>query len=412
MRRRTLALVVVAFAVRIAAIAAFGFERVEFGDARDYLDTAGALCATGSYPAQGNLPFFRAPGLPFFIAAVTACHPQNVVLVKLALTLVDSLTVALIVALSFALLRSPAAALLAGLAAAFHPLFIVGVTDIRTEPLFMFFFWSAATLVAAFRPAAASPPLPKRRLASPQPIVLAGACLAMATLTRPVTLIFVPLFLLATRKRMLFALGFVAVLLPWTARNYARYGEVILINNAGGYSLWRGTHPEMARIYDIDDRDAFHRASIEFEEQITKPATRKFRSSAEWRDDALANIRKHPRLEAKFALKKALLYWRPWLNPQEYSTRVVMVSGIAFVALYALAILGFARMPRTMVLWIAAFFVLGWLAHIPHQVVARFRYPLTDPLLLIAAAYAIVTLRTGAGDDRSGDTSARPTRAS
>lgn len=378
MRRRTIGLVVLAFAVRLAATAAFGFERVEFGDARDYLDTAGALCATGAYPEQGNLPFFRAPGLPFFIAAATACHPENVAPIKIALALLDSLTVALIVALSFALLRSETAALLAGLAAALHPLFVAGVTDIRTEPLFMFLFWSAATLVAARKWPA-----------------LAGACLAMAALTRPATLIFVPLFLIPLRRRALvFLLGFAAVLLPWTARNYARYGEVILINNAGGYSLWRGTHPEMARIYGIRDREAFRRASIDFEEQVTKPATRKFRTSAEWRDDALANIRTHPRLEARFALKKALLYWRPWLNPQEYSARVVILSGIAFVALYALAILGFARMPRTMVLWIAAFFVVGWLVHIPHQVVARFRYPLTDPLLLIAAAYAVVTEAT------------------
>jgi len=396
MRRRTIALVAVAFALRLAAIAAFGFGRVEFGDARDYLDTTSALCATGAYPGQGNLPFFRAPGLPFFIAAVTACHPENVALVKIALALLDSLTVALIVALSFALLRSEKAALLAGLAAAFYPLFIAGVTDVRTEPLFLFFFWSAATIVAARKWPA-----------------LAGACLAMAALTRPATLIFVPLFLIPLRRRALaFLLGFAAVLLPWTARNYARYGEIILINNAGGYSLWRGTHPAMARIYDIGDREAFRRASIEFEEQVTKPATRKFRTSAEWRDDALANIRRYPRLEARFALKKALLYWRPWLNPQEFSTRVVLVSGILFVALYALAIVGFARMPRAVVLWVAAFFIVGWLAHIPHQVVARFRYPLTDPVLLIAAAYGVVTLRTGGGDDRSGDTSARPMRAS
>ncbi|HJQ41355.1 MAG TPA: hypothetical protein VKB93_29800 [Thermoanaerobaculia bacterium] len=355
-------LAVLAFAIRLAAISLS--DHAEFGDARDYLDTATALCKTGAYPDQGNLPFFRAPGLPFFIALSTACDPQRVGLVKIALALVDSATVALIVLIS--------GSLWAGLAAALYPLFIVSTTDVRSEPLFMFLLVLALYGLQRRKPA------------------LCGASLALAALTRPVALIFVPLF--AVRRPRTFLLAFALVLAPWTIRNYVRYGEFILVNNAGGYSLWRGTHPEMARIYSIRDREEYRRATIEFEQryadrpmQALTPRAR----SAEWRDAALANIRAHPRVELLFTLKKAWIYWRPWLNPQEYSFKIVLATGIVTTALYVLASFGFARMERRVVLWVAAFFIVGWIAHLPHQVVTRFRYPLTDPLLIMAASLAI-----------------------
>ncbi|PYQ26352.1 MAG: hypothetical protein DMF56_24680 [Acidobacteria bacterium] len=376
MKRTAIALAAFAFLIRIAAIAVTGFDRVEFGDARDYIDTAASICESGTYPSQGNLPFFRAPGLPFFIALTTACHPHNVALLKIALALVDSLTVALIALLSFSVFRSPRAAILAGIAAALYPLFLVSITDVRSEPLFMFFMTLSLYGLATRRGA------------------MSGAALALAALTRPVALIFVPLFLIPRMRRIAFLIAFLVVLTPWTLRNYVRYGEFILVNDASGYSLWRGTHPEIARIYSIRDRDEFRRASIEFEQRFTAPMMQRINASttsprarsAAWRHSALANVNAHRGLEWRFALKKAWLYWRPWLNLQEYSSSIVLASAVLLIALYAL---GFAGIPRSMLMWVVSYFVLGWLAHIPHQVVMRFRYPLTDPLLLIAATRLI-----------------------
>ena len=408
MRSRTftlLSLIVAALAIRLLAIGAFGLERVEFGDAYDYLATATSLCESGSYPAQGNLPFFRAPGLPFFIAGATFCDPSKIGQLKIALAIVDSLTVALIAILAFLVWRSEGAALAAGIAAAVYPLFIASVTDVRTEPLFMFLMTLA--LVALDRSS-------NRRWC-----LLAGASLAAAALTRPVALIFLPLLLLR-RGRTAVLIGFLVVLAPWTIRNYARFGELILVNDAAGYSLWRGTHPEMARIYTIRDREAFHRASIEFEQRFTMPMMERINAvartprqrSAAWRRAAFDNIRRYPRLEAAFTLCKALVYWRPWLNPQEYSRATVAVSAAGLIALYVLAAFGLRRAPRPLLSWVVAYFVIGWLAHLPHQVVTRFRYPLTDPVLIAAAAQVPFRRRTGAGDDRYGDTSARPTLSS
>src|ERR1700688_4732211 len=82
--------------LRLAAIGATGPNTVHFGDGLNYINTARALCDARVYPARGSLPFFRAPGLAFFIAGVTVCHPSRVVLIKIALAVCDAVTVVLI----------------------------------------------------------------------------------------------------------------------------------------------------------------------------------------------------------------------------------------------------------------------------------------------------------------------------
>src|SRR5690606_34978061 len=37
--------------------------------------------------------------------------------------------------------------------------------------------------------------------------------------------------------------GLVLVIAPWTARNYAEYGRVVLIASEGGITFWTGNHP-------------------------------------------------------------------------------------------------------------------------------------------------------------------------
>jgi hypothetical protein len=123
-KRWRLAIFAVAFVIRIAAIGFHGPEDVAFGDARDYLATASHLCREREYPDHGNLPFFRAPALPFFIAATTLCHPERVVVVKLALAAVDSGTALIIGEIAWLLFESSGAAAIAALLAALYPFFI------------------------------------------------------------------------------------------------------------------------------------------------------------------------------------------------------------------------------------------------------------------------------------------------
>ncbi|HEX8155195.1 MAG TPA: hypothetical protein VF698_18830, partial [Thermoanaerobaculia bacterium] len=198
--RIRVAVFAVALLVRIAAIEASRPAQLTFGDARDYVAAAESLCSKGVYPERGNLPFFRAPGLPFFIAAVTACEPSRTRVILYALAVCDALTVLVI----FLLARS---SLAAAAIAAFHPLFIAGVTDIRSEPLFMLLL--TLSILYLLRGQAER----------------SGVAVALAALTRPSALLCIPLFALFARRRgIALVIAATLTLAPWVARNYLRFG--------------------------------------------------------------------------------------------------------------------------------------------------------------------------------------------
>lgn len=365
-----LGLFTLALVIRIIAIEATGANVIRFGDAGDYLDTARSICEQRIYPERGNLPFFRPPGLPFFIAAVTGCEPSRIRLVKYALAACDAATAVILFELG---------GILAGLAAALYPFFIFSTTDVRSEPLFMLLLTMAILLLLKGKPAGA------------------GVATALAALTRPTALLCIPLFALFAGKKKAAPLiiSSLLTLAPWVARNYLRFGEIILVNDAASYSVWHASHPDTRRIYETTGRAEFKRRELEFEtktihevaNQVAARATTPNARDREWRRMAIEDLRREPVASARFAARKAWLYWRPWLNPVEHSTRAVIASALILIPLFVLAAIGIAKHPlRNAVL---IYFIVIWLAHIPHQVVMRYRIPFTDPLLLVFAAYAI-----------------------
>jgi hypothetical protein len=363
-------LFILALAIRIIAIEVAGANEIRFGDAQDYLDTARSVCERQVYPERGNLPFFRPPGLPFFIAAVTGCEPSRVRLVKYALAACDAATAVILFELG---------GILAGLGAALYPFFLFATTDVRSEPLFMLLLTLAILLLVRGKPAGA------------------GVATALAALTRPTALLCIPLFALfaGRRKAAPLLIASLLTLAPWAARNYLRFGEIIPVNDAGSYSVWHASHAETRRIYAARDRAELERREWEFEtktihavaDEVAARATTPNARDREWRRLAIEEIRKDPAASARFAAKKAWLYWRPWLNPLEHSARTVIVSALILIPLYILAAIGIAGHPLRKAVLI--YFAVIWLAHIPHQVVMRYRIPFTDPLLLVFAAYTI-----------------------
>src|SRR5204863_9215522 len=161
-----IAVFAIALGIRLIAIEVSGPNRVAFGDGPDYIAHAQSLCERNAYPDRGNLPFFRAPGLPFFIAGVTACHPTAVRLIKYALAACDALTCVLIASIAF-ILFGRQVSWIAGRIGAVHPIFVASVCDIRSEPLFMLLL--TASIYYLLRDSTAR----------------AGIAVALAALTRP-----------------------------------------------------------------------------------------------------------------------------------------------------------------------------------------------------------------------------------
>jgi len=358
---QTVSLFLVALVIRLAAIALSGPAKMSFGDAYDYVETTEVMCRLHVYPERSNLPFFRAPGLPFFIAAVTACHPRAIVAIKIALAVCDAVTVVLIAMIG----ASP----LAGVVAALNPFFIASVCDVRSEPLFMMLLTAAIFFLLRGR------------------FARSGVMLGLAALTRPVALIAIPLFALFTvapaarrpyhrRPAGVLLLAALLTIAPWTIRNAVHYHQLIVINDAGGFNLWRGNHPEIRQLADEHDRAAFNAESAHFDSVTVQQA------HGDWNRMALDEIRRDPGGTAMWTLRKAWLYWRPWLDPREHSTVAVIASGIFNLLLFTFGAIGIARSPHRRAITI--YFIVMWLVQLPYQVVMRFRIPITDPLLIAA----------------------------
>lgn len=428
--RWRLAVFAVALVIRVAAIGFHGPDVVTFGDARDYLATATHLCREHEYPDRGNLPFFRAPVLPFFIAATTLCHTERVAVVKVALAVCDSGTALVVGEIGWLLFGSSGAATLAALIAALDPFFIFGIVDVRTEPLFMLILTVAIwSFLRALRGDSA--------WAAP----FCGVALALAALTRPSGLVvaaFAGITFLFGRgirrprwaETSALAAGVAIVLLPWIVRNALRYHEVILVNDAAGFNFWRGSHPEMDRIAGIEDTTEYRRAALAFETEVTSKAARAIESpgqsprerSRAWLAAGLASISQDPAEAMRVACRKAWRFWRPWLNPQEHGRVAVVGSGGLNALLYTLAAIGLAfhwKRDRFVTCWIIVYFLVIWLAHIPLQVVMRFRIPFTDPLMIAFAASAMIHFmkpsrpklsRTVRAGPRGRDTGSAPCR--
>ncbi|HYK01635.1 MAG TPA: VTT domain-containing protein [Thermoanaerobaculia bacterium] len=381
-----IAVFILALAVRIAAIEWTGADTLAFGDAPDYVNAARTLCIQHEYPERGNLPFFRAPGLPFFMAAVTGCHPDNVRLVKYGLALCDAITVLLIMMLAAFVSKDSKRALIAGLLATFHPFFVGSVTDIRTEPLFMMLL--VASLLFLVR----------------RQHALAGVAVALAALVRPTGLLCIPLFaLFAWRRAHVVLLAAALTLSPWVARNVVRFGEPIVVNDASGFNLWRGTHPELMQVVETTDRNLFAQRSVAFETRTVPAAVAAVDARAKtpgerdrtWRALALQQVRGDPGYAFRSTLKKAALYWRPWLHPGEHGPKTIALSVVVILGLYLLGGLGLWQHPdRRLVLAVLLFFAAMWLAHVPYFPSIRLRMPLTDPLLIVFAAGPVVMLLT------------------
>lgn len=411
MRRWLVVILLAALLLRVAAIVATGPATLRFGDAQDYVDAAASLCEQGRYPDRGSMPFFRAPGLPFFVAAATLCHPRDVVAAKVALAACDVATAALTCALVLLLVgnRAQRAALLAAALVAVDPFLVLASSDVTSEPLATLLLTGALCALLRARRASASSDRAGIAFAC-----LGGAMLALASLTRPASLAVAPVWLLIPPLRrtdptdaahtspaiaavLASALALAATLAPWTLRNLWHFGEPIVVNDAGGYNAWRGTHPRVHEMLSsttparfADDSRALeqdldrlaHQAGLGTE---TSPGAR----DRAWWAAARANLDADGVGAARVLTRNVVPFFRPSLDPRAHGPIAVAVSAVWFLVLGALALRGAAslwRRDRALVVLLVAGVLLAGLAHLPFQTVLRFRLPFTEPLLLALAA--------------------------
>lgn len=409
----------VAIAFSLFAIWFFGFEKVEFGDAEDYINAANSFLNGTPYPLRSVFhPMFRPPLYPMFIAAVWTIFPESVIAVKAAQALLHGATALLAYKTVYTVLRREKPAFLGALVVAVNPLLAGHTVDFYTEPLHTFLCALAMFLLVKF-------------LRDDKSLYLraigVGVVFGLATLCRPAVLgvaicVVIVAALMKTMskdaRRLKYSVASAAMffsiflaIAPWTYHNYRAAGEFILVNDGFGYNLWLGNLPETIRLYEgegfaskeenkafadylwgevqakklaeLEGGDNFSSLTINQKEKI-------------WRREAAENMRQDYALTARLMLGKFRAFWTPFLNKFTYGDKVVNLVALFVLATYVFGAYGmyifFAAgesAGKKYVILLAVTFLVTTAIHVLIFGFVRYRVPNVDPYLSMLAGVAV-----------------------
>ena len=244
------------------------------GDEQEYLGAALTLLRDKRY---AELQFMRPPLFPLFLAASIYAVDSLVQNLRLVQAVVSAATIPLVGLLALEVARGEGRsgarpALLAALLCALSYTLAANATELLSETLFLFGLTATLWLI-----------LRAGRTASLPLAALAGLALGTLCLVRSVALPLLPLGALwllinakckmqnaagsvvsrawlgpGLRQFCIFTFAFCIILLPWTARNYATYGGLILIDTTGAENLWLDNDPAgreavKAQLYALGD---------------------------------------------------------------------------------------------------------------------------------------------------------------
>jgi 4-amino-4-deoxy-L-arabinose transferase-like glycosyltransferase len=226
--RRTvlIGLLIVAFALRLAAALILPIDYRFRDDAIEYVSDARHLLKLGVFGEEPGIPYATIPpGYPLFIAAVFALTYQSMMAVRLAQVVLATLMVWLTYLVGQEAI-SKRIGLLGALISAVYPVWIVWPVFFLTETLYtvllLTFVWC---LVRSMKTCTA------------KYAIITGVTFGLALLTREMLFLF-PLLLpfalwwsrvswkCAWRYLLLFALATLLTLSPWLMRNYRTFGQV------------------------------------------------------------------------------------------------------------------------------------------------------------------------------------------
>jgi len=371
-------------------------------DEHEYLSLARSVAAGRGFVYDDAVqadPFGRAPGYPTFLALtgggarVTDAVP---IPVKLAQSLIGAFGVVLVGLIAFRLAGRRAAQIAAMVAALYPPLVWIAAyafSEAIAWPVGLAVAWQFDRAMAAER----RHPSVEGRGNPTRAGLACGVIAGLGALIRPAGLFFLVVagVWLIWRRRLTFALaltgGALVVILPWTIRNYAHYGRVVLIATEGGVTFWTGNNPlargegDLAANPDLKrEHQALRARHAELSEEQMEPV---------YYREALAWIGGHP-LEWLALEVRKLLYLVVPAGPsyRVHSTRYYVASVVSYGLLVPVAIAGLwrlgrarSRTPGLWLLWASAVGVC--LVFFPQE---RFRIPAIDPVLIICAGSAFM----------------------
>lgn len=338
--------------------------------------------------------FGRAPAYPLFLTIIGAGAgdpSSSPVRVKVAQSIVGALVVWLIGLIASRAAGGTAGVLAAVIAAVYPPLVWMSAY-VLSETLYSALALAAALLLDVAVERASKEGNARGGSAA---ALAAGFLCGIAILVRPVMLFFLPLaaWWLWRRRRASLAVALIvtsmAVVAPWTARNYRVYGRFVLVASEGGVTFWTGNHPlargegDLAANPDVKAADiAFRAAHPGLSAEALEPLY--YRA-------ALHHIAAHPGWWVGLIARKAFYTVIP-AGPSYtlHSMRYLALSVLSYGTLLVMALAGVAFIPRhrrpVALFLLATSAIVVSLVFFPQE---RFRIPVIDPTLIVCAAAGI-----------------------
>ena len=395
-------LIIVAAAAALALRLAFGFfywvDKPLTHDEHEYLALArGVASGQGfvyddTHDSGTAQRFGRAPGYPLFLAALDAGRPvpaHTPARVKVVQSVVGALTVWLIGVMALYCAGPRAGVWAAGISAVYPPLVSLPSYAL-SETLY-----SLVALVTAFSLQLAIDRPDSDRAASQGTALglLSGALAGLAALIRPAMLLYLPLAFawLLFRRRPALAVAVVAaaiaVITPWTLRNMRVHERFVLIASEGGVTFWTGNHPLARGEGDLAANPDLKLAELAF--RRAHPGLSPEALEAVYYREAFDWIAAHPLDWAQLVARKAFYSVVP-AGPSYavHSARYRVASVAPYLLVLPFAVAGARRLwsssrrPVSLLLLAASSILVG-LVFLPQE---RFRIPVIDPVLIVAAA--------------------------
>lgn len=403
-----LAVIVLALAARLAMVAAAPHYEAQ-GDAADYHLHAVSIATGHGYPsttiaAPGTPSSLRPPAYPYALAAVYATTGNSLTAGRLLGVGLGVLSVVLVLVVAGEIWGRRVGLTAAGLCAVFPPLVVVSGT-LLSESLFIPIELGAIATVLRAR-------------ASPHPLAwsaTAGLLCGLATLTRSVGILLLVAVILGLWRAaprpgarsltppVIAVAAAVLVIVPWTVRNAAEFGDVVPVSTQFGFTL-AGAYNSVA-LQDGPLQGAWQVPCLvpDYAERCHSPDIDEAELDRALRHDAIAFVGRHPRYVLELLRLNTLRFLNLGGDPaftqlwdQEMgmpnslrtltAASVLAAVGLALAGALALAAPSSAtRGP--LFLWLVP--VLMTAGVLPMLGNPRYRTAV-DPFLLMLAAVAIV----------------------
>jgi len=367
----------------------------QYGDDIGYYKIANNLIAGNGFSIDGEIPSVRrAPGYPIFLAAVFYLFPNNLRIVYLLQSIFDLLTFVVLIQILKFLWKEDKVELPFYLLFLFYLPLVLNNGTILTESLFTFIF--TLTLYMAIK---------LLEFKKYSYALFTGILLASSTLIKATPLLLaifaVPLILLikieTPRKLILtflFIIGFTAVLLPWSVRNYVAFGKVLPVTVGLGDQLYNGTHP------DFDGHTKARKSQYELgivtiydnevvrDEKLLKYSIERLKNQS-------------PLVTISLFAKHATRVWFnvPFEKQSKLTYTLLLVNSVIMIlAVLALLKTKIRLNPHVILLFIPVYFTV---IYMPFPSVGRYGIPIMPLIMLFSAKGIVIVFEKVFGTDIS-----------